>query len=934
MELNPEQKLVVEHDEGPLLIIAGAGTGKTRAITERIVHLIETGKAKPGEILALTFTEKAANEMVERVDKKMPLGYEECSIKTFHSFSEKILRESGLEMGIDPGFKILGQVEQWFFFKQNLYSFSLDYYRPLGNPNSFIYELLTHFGKLKDELIAPSEYLKFTEKIGGDDGKKIKEIATVFQEYQDLLIKNNYLDFADLTYLGLQLLEKRPGVLAEYQNRYKYILVDEFQDTNYAQFKLLLDLSKNHKNIVAVGDDDQSIYKWRGASLSNILKFDEEFAEHKKIVLIENYRSTKNILDAAYNLIQNNNPDRLESKTGLNKQLNCNVEGAEPVEIHHFPTFLEESVFVAEKIQFLQKEGVDLADIAILVRNNNHAIPFTEELKYLAIPYQVRNPKGLMSLAEIKDLIAVTKFLANPNDDIAMLRILKMDVFGIPMTDILELLNGSKKNHLFKLIKQRLEGENMVIPGAEDPLQIVYDLLLKLIDFSKKNSVGIVINEFLTKSKHLNYLVESEKYEEMDNINQFAKRVAKFERDSEHNSVIDFSAYIDLLNEANAPLSYGDSQTKDSVQILTCHGSKGLQFKYVFIVNLVNQRFPTGKRWEPFYVPEDLTKEIFPEGDFHLQEERRLFYVAMTRAKEKVFLSYSDQYEGNKKWKVSPFVGEVEDSGYGIRTDHSASEDSVKKLQEFKSPVTPIFNLPPFKSKRVSYSQLDTFKSCPLKYNYRYIMKVPTPPSHAANFGSSVHETLNEFYKLLKKGEKVSLEKLKELYEKSWIPYGFESKEHEGIRYDKGLEMLTKFYETNSNPWVVPAFLERPFNLKLGEYMLSGRIDRIDKLDDGTYEVIDYKTGRMKSNPNLKNDLQLSIYALACRDIFGIQVSKLSLYYLEDNEKISTERTDEQLNKIVNDVEETVSELKRSDFNPTPGFLCRFCDYRLICPAV
>lgn len=918
MELNPEQKQVVEHDKGPLLIIAGAGTGKTRAITERIIHLIDTGKAKPGEILALTFTEKAANEMVERVDEQMPLGYEECNIKTFHSFSEKILRESGLEIGIDPGFKILGQVEQWFFFKQNLYSFSLDYYRPLGNPNNFIYELLTHFGKLKDELITPPEYLKFTERIGGDDGEKIKEIATVYGEYQDLLTKNNYLDFADLTYLALQLFEKRPGVLAEYQARYKYILVDEFQDTNYAQFKLLLDLAKNHKNIVAVGDDDQSIYKWRGASLSNILKFEEEFKDHNKIVLIENYRSTKNILDAAYSLIQNNNPDRLEAKTGLNKQLHCNIEGAEPVEIHHFSTFLEESVFVAEKIRFLRDEGVDLADIAVLVRNNNHAIPFTDELKYLGIPYQVRNPKGLMSLAEIKDLIAVAKFLANPNDDIALLRILKMDVFGIPMADILELLNDNSKNHLFKLIKE-LE---------------IHNLLLELIEFSKNKSVGIVLNEFLTKSGYLNFLVKAEKYEEMDNINQFAKRVAKFERESEHNSVVDFSAYIDLLNEANAPLAYDESPTKDSVQILTCHGSKGLQFKYVFIVNLVNQRFPSGKRWEPFYVPEDLTKEIFPEGDFHLQEERRLFYVAMTRAKEKVFLTYSDQYEGNKKWKVSPFVSEVEESGNAVRTDHSASVDSVKKLKEFKTPAAPIFNLPPFKSKKVSYSQLDTFKSCPLKYNYRYVMKVPVPPSHATNFGSSVHETLNEFYKLLKKGEKVDLDRLKELYEKNWIPYGYDSKEHEQVRYDKGLEMLNEFYETNSDPWVIPEFLERPFNLKLGEYMLTGRIDRIDKLDDGTYEVIDYKTGRMKSNPNLKNDLQLSIYALACRDIFEIPVSRLSLYYLEDNEKISTERTDEQLDKIVDEVSGIIEELKGSDFNPTPGYLCRFCDFRLICPAV
>lgn len=920
MELNSEQKKTVEHDKGPLLIVAGAGTGKTRAITERIIRLIETKKAKPGEILALTFTEKAANEMLERVDEKMPLGYEEICIKTFHAFSERILRESGLEIGIDPGFKILDQVEQWFFFKKNLYSFNLDYYRPLGNPNNFIYELLNHFGKLKDELISSEDYLNFSKKIGGDDGKKVKEIATVYGEYQNLLIKNNYLDFADLTNFAIQLFEERPNVKQEYQNRYKYILVDEFQDTNYAQFKLILDLASGHRNIVAVGDDDQSIYKWRGASLSNILKFEEEFPEHKKVVLLENYRSSKNILDAAYTLIQNNNPDRLEVKTGLNKKLSCNVEGAEPVEIHHFPTFLEESAFVAEKIKFLHESGAELSDIAVLVRNNNHANIFVTELKYLGIPYQVRNPKGLMSLSEIKDLIAVIKFLSNPTDDVAFLRILKMEVFGIPMVEILDILNGGKKNHLFKLAKDRLDE--------------VYNLFTELIEFSKHNSAGIVITEFMAKSGYLKFLIDNEKYEEIDNINQFGQRVSKFERENENCTVLDFTAYLNLLNEANATLSYDNAPARDSVQILTAHGSKGLQFKYIFIVNCVKQRFPNNKKGEPFYIPEELTKEIFPEGDFHLQEERRLFYVAMTRAKEKLFLTYSDQYEGNKKWKVSPFVEEIEKSGVCMRTDHESSEDFIKKLQEFKKPNAPIFDLPPFKSKKLSYTQLDTFKTCPLKYSYRYVMKVPVPPAHSANFGTSVHNTLKDFYKLLMDGKKVDFDVMSELYEKNWISYGYESKEHEKIRYKKGLEMLRRYFASNSDPWVVSEFLERPFTLKLGEYSLSGRIDRIDKLDDGTYEVIDYKTGRLKSNLNLKKDLQLSIYALACRDIYKIPVSRLSLYYLEDNEKVSTERSDEQLDALRDEISDLIDDMKKSDFAPTPGFLCKFCDFRLICPAV
>lgn len=934
MDLNLEQKQAVNHDKGPLLIIAGAGTGKTRVITERIVNLIKTAKAKPEEILALTFTEKAVNEMIERVDEAMPISYEEVCIKTFHAFSEKILRESGLEIGIDPGFKLLSQIEQWFFFKKHLYNFDLDYYRPLGNPNSFIYELLTHFGRLKDELIDPEAYISSAEKLDDEEKVKVLEIANTYKKYQELLIKNNYLDFADLTYYVISLFEKRPSVLKEYQNKYKYILIDEFQDTNYAQFKLTLELAKGHRNIVVVGDDDQSIYKWRGASLSNILKFEDEFSEHKKILLTNNYRSSKNILDTAYKLIQNNNPDRLEAKSKLNKRLISNNDFDDKVEVHHFPTFIDESVFVAEEILKLNREdNVDFSDIALLIRSNNLANPFIDEFKYLNIPYQVKNPKGLFSLEEIKDLISVVKFSSNLSDNIALLRILKMDVFKFSMSEILEILKDSNRNTLFEILKTKISN-NLTIPDTENPIQRIYDLLLYLIDFSKKHSVGLVINEFLNKSKYLNFLIEHEKYEELDNINQFAKQVSKFERENQDRSVIDFSMYLNLLEEANANFSYEVIPDTNGVNILTAHGAKGLEFKYVFIINCVNQRFPSSKKREPFFIPEDLTKEIYPEGDYRLQEERRLFYVAMTRAQKKLFITYSDQYEGNKKWKMSPFVKEIIDNENCVSMNHKSTENSIQKLKSFKEPNKSIFTLPPFKSKRLSYTQIDTFKMCPLKYNYRYLLKIPTPPLHTTSFGSSIHETLKDFYKLLKKGVKVDMETMMNIYERNWLSYGYESIEHENIRKEKGRELLKNFYEKNLSPWIIPYYLEKQFNLKIGEYLISGRIDRIDQLEDGTFEVIDYKTGRIKSDLNPKKDLQLSIYALSCRDIFKIPVSKLSLYFLEENEKISTERSDEDLNELTDNIALEIENMKKSDFAPTPGWHCQFCDYRLVCPAV
>ncbi len=943
MDFNAEQQKAIDHTKGPLLIIAGAGTGKTRVITSSILHLINSGIYKASEILALTFTEKASNEMVERIDMEMPFGYEEICVKTFHSFSEQILRESGLEIGIDTSYKIISREEQWFFFKKNLYTFELNYYRPLGNPNKFISDLLTHFSKLKDELITPEKYIEWAEKLevknpeDEEVRKKNLEIANAYKKYQELLIQNNYLDFGDLTTYAVKLFDTRKSVLAEYRNRFKYIFVDEFQDTNYAQFKLVRMLSEEHKNITVVGDDDQSIYKWRGASLSNILQFEKYFPETEKVVLIENYRSSQNILDSAYTLIQNNNPDRLEVKSNIVKRLHSNSIHDEKVHVHHFQYYLNEAQFIAEKINSLSKEeGLPYSSFAILVRTNRITNSFIDALKSAGIPYHVNDPKGLLHLPEIKDLVAVVKFLSNPYDDVSLLRIMKLDVFGVSMQEILSVINNPIKKHLVMALKKLAEEENEVLPGMESNFKKIYELFKYLIEFSKKKSVGLTINEFLMKSGHLEYLLQNEKYEEVYSVNEFAKNVSAFEKDNENNFVADFCSYIELLEESEYPMAYKEDQiSREAVQILTTHGSKGLEFDYVFLGSLVNTRFPGTNRRDTFVIPEELTTEIYSEGDVHMQEERRLMYVAMTRARKGLHMSYSDKYEGNKFWKKSVFIEEISECAGVEQIENKPALDPIESLKKLNRKATKVFDLPKFNKKRISYSQLDSFDMCPLKYNYSYLLKIPTPTSHVTNFGSSVHETLNEFYQMLKIKKDLPFSFMEELYLKNWNSEGYDSVEHEKVKKKKGLDMLKKYYDANSNPWTVPEFLERSFNLRIGEYMLSGRIDRIDKLSDGTYEVIDYKTGSIHSDLNVKKHLQLSIYAMACRDLFKIKVSKLSLYFLDANEKISTTRSDEDINELADTIKEKIEEMKASDFEPTPNEkLCSFCDYRMICPAV
>lgn len=968
--LNKEQKVAVEHDKGPLLIIAGAGTGKTRVITQRILNLIDKGFAKSTEILAVTFTEKAAQEMTERVDIAMPLGYEEVWIKTFHGFCEKILRESGHEIGLSREYRLLGKLEQWMFMKKHLFEFELDYFRPLTNPGNFIDTLITHFGKIKEEYISPSEYVIHAEKklhevmgkvklsprsaeakvdkksvlgIEIEEVRKILEAAKAYQKYQELMLAENCMDFGDLSYFTLKLFDERPSVLAHYQKRFKYILVDEFQDTNYAQFKLLLLLSGEHKNICVVGDDDQSIFRWRGASLSNILQFNKEFPDAVKVVLTENYRSSQNILDASHFFIKFNDPDRLEFKEKISKDLKSQVDGkALPIEAVHFENYSDEVGFVVGKIMEMTKGGrgkeqpLPFREVAVLVRANAHAIPFADEFKKAGIPFQIKTPEGLLAAEEIKDLFALVKALSDRGDDISLLRLLRIGIFGIKMSEILEILSKAKygRIHMSDVLSS-MKGSG-VLPGMESSLMKFIELLERTIEYSKNRSAGEVIKYFLIESGYLNNLAKEfnlENQQKIENITAFSNIVWQFEKENSSPYITDFAEFLKLIEESHIPLA-GESSAgadADAVQILTTHGAKGLEFDTVFIVNLVNYRFPILDRKDPLYIPLELTKEIFPEGDFHVEEERRLFYVALTRAKRKLFLTYSDKYSGNKKWKRSQFLDEIAESGLVKEVEGEKSDIDLGKVV-----ASPIDTMPKGWAEKMSfsYSQIETFKTCPLKYGYRYAMNVPSMESHVANFGNSIHKTLKEFYRILMEGGgEATFDLMMRLYAKNWIGEGYENAEHEMLRKEGGREILKNFYETNS-PFVIPAFIERNFSLKVGSYMLTGRIDRIDKLSDGTYEVIDYKTGKSSRTLDPIKKLQLYLYALACRDVFGIPATKLSFYFLEDGEKISLTKGIEELDGVREEVLEYIEQIKKSGFEPIPGFYCRYCDYRIICPAV
>lgn len=404
-KLNKEQLEAVEYGDGPVLIIAGAGTGKTTVITERIVNLVKSGKADPSEILALTFTEKATAEMQERVDVAMPYGYTDIWISTFHSFCDRVLREEALTIGFTTDYSLLSLSEAVQLLRTNLFNLKLDYFRPVGNPNKFIGGLLTHFSRLQDENITPRDYKKWllaeAKRSGNSkeekfEMKKWTELSNAYSSYQELKAKEGYMDFGDLIVKTIELFKKRPNVLSEYQKKFKYILIDEFQDTNYAQNELAMILSGRSANITVVGDDDQSIYRFRGAAISNIMHFRKHFPKSKVIVLNKNYRSYQGILDSAYSLIQFNNPDRLEVSEKVDKKLVSFRKGNAEIKIFHERTAESEADRVSEEISKLVSLGkYSYRDFAILVRANSHATPFVTSLSYKGIPHQFLGPDKL-----------------------------------------------------------------------------------------------------------------------------------------------------------------------------------------------------------------------------------------------------------------------------------------------------------------------------------------------------------------------------------------------------------------------------------------------------------------------------------------------------------------------------------------------------------
>lgn len=973
--LNTQQHAAVTTIKDPLLIVAGAGTGKTTVVAHKIAYLIDVCKVSPEHILALTFTEKAAHEMEERVSTTVNIGYSDLTISTFHSFAERLISQYGLTIGIPNQARLLTTTDAWMLMRDHLYDFDLDFYRPLGSPSRHIHALLNHFSACKDALISPAAYLEYVENtlldhdaVQQEEKTKYTELANAYHTYQQLLLDNNAMDFGDLMYYSVQILRDRPSVRAQLQTQYKYIIVDEFQDVNWAQYELVRLLAENAEQLTVVGDDDQSIYAFRGASVSNILRFKDDFPSAKEVVLTENYRSGQDILDIAYKSIQYNNPDRLEVKLNLNKKLRAAGGHTGAVTHFHALTQEEEVAYVVNQIENLIKENEDLAldEIAILVRANNHAAPFIHALESARIPHEFFAASGLFMQPLVLDCLNFFELLVHRNNSPATYRLLRLPSIDVPARDIQVVTAfANKKSISFMSVIEFIDEVAGISESGKIEIKKLLTVIHASIDRAKTEKPSIVLYMFLDEIGYLRYLAEEELQgnevitRQIYQLKQFFELIESYEQITPDMTVMSFLERIEHMRASgDAGEIYQPQDTPDSVNILTVHGSKGLEFDHVFVVNLVEGRFPGYARGGDIEVPRALIHETLPEGDYHYEEERRLFYVAATRARKSLHLCSADFYGGVRKKKISRFLDEL-----GYSTQENTKKDNQKKKVAFitKHNSTPlrdesVYQLP----KAYSFSQLTAYQACPYKYKLRHVLKIPTKGSAAFSFGQTMHSTLQKFYEQLTilnsatqislfdtlpsatpdvTAKKIKVPTFKELlafYEKSWIGDWYENKTQKKEYYTQGKQILKLFYTAQQDNWVVPYGIEKWFKIKVGDYTVHGRMDRIDQLPDQSFEIVDYKTGKSKEMVTGDDKDQLLIYQIAAQTIPEFTrvgtVEKLTFYYLNDGIKTSFLGKDKEIEKLKDKLVHTIDNIAARDFTATPSaFVCEYCEYKNMC---
>ena len=871
IKLTPEQKQAAAIGSGPVRVVAGAGTGKTSVIAERFAQLIDAGMAAES-ILVMTFTERAAAEMRVRIEER--IGGTAPAVGTFHSIALGWLRDHGV-----ANFRIVAGADRWILARELMWEIGDPVLTGEERPDDLVAPLLQLLERLKQELV-PLEKLAAWAEHADDPERAELMLACVrlFRAYERECRKQRLLDFDDLLVSAVRMLERRPALREVYRRRFPAVLVDEYQDLNLAQERLVELVASPQGELCVVGDDDQSIYRFRGASRASLARFSKSFPTARTVTLARNHRSSSRILAAASALIAHN-PERLP------KELSSRNAAGAAVQVWECDDSTGEAAAIAQEAEKLHAAGMPLRQIAVLCRTNAIARPIAAALSARGLPHVVTGGRGFFDRAEIRDVIAMLRVLLDPNDVIAMER-----------------------------VRTR--------PPAQ---KLTPSQLTELAAVATSTDVRDVLFELMERTSYLPalgaQLEASEAARAVSNVSHFADLVGEFCDFNPDHSLANYMRHLDLVllsGEDEEPAAV--EGLSDAIQVMTIHQAKGLEFDCVFVPSLVEGRLPQSGRSQRFELPPSVLEPLVRGREDVIAEERRLLYVAMTRAKRLLYLTRATHYEGGRRWRDSRFVAEVLTA-----PARAVVEKKVAGCEPAATPaLSPLLGPEP----SLSFSAIDSYRDCPRQYWYRHVRKLPAVQSAEAVHGVILHKALQRAGELRQKGEEVSLEIIRRLHLEAWAEATFPDPRRAPTFKRIGLRQLERFVEGGGFK-DVPVHIEQDFAASLEGWSLRGVIDRVDRAGD-RWKIVDYKSGRRLNRG--RRDLQVALYALGAKSALALDPLELEVVYLASGETIKVDTTPSLLAEAVRLGGEVADGVRAQRFEARPERRkCRLCSYRLAC---
>ncbi|HTS57332.1 MAG TPA: ATP-dependent DNA helicase [Terriglobales bacterium] len=951
------QREAIAHGRGPMLVVAGAGTGKTTVLVQRIVRLIREHHARADEILALTYTENAGKEMRQRVAAELSEPVSPLQVTTFHSYANRLLLRNRKTFGL------LDDKDLWIYLRKRIRELELNYFVRAANVGQFLDDLLDFIQRCQDELVGPDRYADYVSRLERgevpiprvtktQDADRLRddevlgrcrEIAAVFSKVEEMLASEQLGTFGHMIPRAYALLRQDQAILAAERRRARFILVDEFQDANFAQVKLLQHLAGEEANVFAVGDPDQAIYRFRGASSAAFALFVHNFPGAPILALKNNRRSTTAILRCAYALISKN-PDRLGSRrAAVPYQRSPLVSWREEEAARRGETSassrvevvlasgqgkeLEARDVVSVLRQRHQKQGVKWGDFAVLYRHHQHRDELVEELARQKVPFSIEN-MDVLDTSEARDLFACVGAIVSLDNDASLLRVAALPQFRINpevlRAGIRALPRELEQGGVASVLEQMEDGLHVLAAREEVRAEIAetsakslaaLDLVIAKFGFEAASPVLAAIREFV-RAWEQKPMVETGELSEL-------------------------LEYMEYFQQARGAIPMTASPG-DAVHLMTAHAAKGLEFQHVFILRANSNSFPTSYRESLVEFPRELRDpdSVAQQDDktLHGAEERRLFYVAMTRARDTLTIhakcgTGQDPTPAGflrdllKDPSLRPFLCQRAAQGF----------DTASLLPTTPAPrLSQWIDLPPTSEfgQRLSASAVEMYESCPLQFKLDREWRIPGEVPAALQYGATMHRVLRAYYDSLRFEQTMSDEGAIEFFRADLRDSHIQDPYQYHLYEKQGVAQLKDFLATAHR---VPApevlHTEEFFAIGLPGTNIVGRIDRIDRLPNGQIVITDYKTGKPRSQEDADESLQLSIYAWAAREKWGYRADRLVFYNLEENGVVATTRNEMQLNDAKQKVEEVAGKIAAGEFHPRPGFHCRFCAYRSLCPA-